>query len=66
VESRLLLHGTIAGIVAAVLYVAVTWNQALPSSYVLAHGLKVIGGAAGGFVAGRSKRVSALSGVPSA
>jgi hypothetical protein len=39
-------------------YLAITWNQTLPSSYVLAHWLKVVGGAAGGFAAGRSKRVT--------
>jgi putative membrane protein (TIGR04086 family) len=55
VDSRFVLHGTIAGIVAAVLYIAVTWGQTLPSSYVLAHFLKVVGGAAGGYVAGRSR-----------
>jgi putative membrane protein (TIGR04086 family) len=65
VDSRFMLHGALAGVVAAVLYIAVTWNQTLPSSYVLAHFLKVIGGAAGGFVAGRTKRVT-LDGVPGA
>ena len=58
VESRYVLHGTLAGVVAALVYIAITWNQTLPSSYVLAHWLKVIGGAAGGFAAGRSRRVT--------
>ncbi len=32
-----------------------TWGQTLPSSYLVAHALKVIGGAAGGYVVSRSK-----------
>ena len=58
VESRYVLHGTLAGVVAALVYIAVTWNQTLPSSYVLAHWLKVIGGAAGGYAASRSRRIT--------
>jgi hypothetical protein len=50
-----LLHGALAGVVAAVVYIALTWGQTLPSSYTLAHVLKVIGGAAGGYVVGRSR-----------
>jgi putative membrane protein (TIGR04086 family) len=56
VDSRFLLHGALAGLVAAVVYIAVVWGQTLPPSYTLAHFLKVIGGAAGGYVAGKSKR----------
>lgn len=67
VDSRFMLHGALAGVVAAVLYIAVTWGQTLPSSYVLAHFLKVIGGAAGGFVAGRrSMRAAGSVAAPSA
>ena len=55
VDSRFLLHGALAGAIAAAVYIAITWGQTLPSSYTLAHFLKVIGGAAGGYVAGRSK-----------
>lgn len=59
VDSRFMLHGALAGVIAAVLYIVVTWGQTLPPSYTVAHFLKVIGGAAGGYVAGRSKPASA-------
>jgi len=55
VDSRFVLHGTLAGAVAAIVYIALTWGQTLPSSYLVAHVLKVIGGAAGGYVVSRSK-----------
>jgi hypothetical protein len=55
VESRLVLHGTLVGIVAALFYLALAWGQPQPLLYRVAHGLKVVGGAAGGLVAQRRK-----------
>jgi uncharacterized membrane protein HdeD (DUF308 family) len=55
VESRFLLHGALVGIVAALFYLALAWNQPQPPLYKVAHGLKVVGGVAGGVVASRRK-----------
>jgi len=52
-ESGFVLHGALVGVVATVLYVAMTRAGPEPFAYLLAHGLKILGGTAGGFVAGR-------------
>jgi putative membrane protein (TIGR04086 family) len=51
IESRFILHGTLVGVVAALIYVAITRAQPEPFAYILAHTLKLLGGACGGFVA---------------
>ena len=51
VGSHFILHGTLVGVVAALLYVALTRAQPEPFAYILAHALKLAGGACGGFVA---------------
>jgi hypothetical protein len=43
------------GIVAALVYMAIAWGQPEPLLYKIAHGLKVVGGIAGGLVASRRK-----------
>jgi len=53
IDSQFMLHGILVGIIATLLYVALTLGRPEPLAYLAAHGLKVIGGAAGGFVAGR-------------
>jgi putative membrane protein (TIGR04086 family) len=53
IESRFILHGTLVGLVAALIYVALTRAQPEPFAYVVAHALKLAGGACGGFVAQR-------------
>ena len=45
------LHGTLVGIVAALLYISLTLGKTLPPAYLVSHFLKVIGGAAGGLIA---------------
>jgi hypothetical protein len=55
IDSRFVLHGAFVGLVAALFYVALTRGQPEPQLYLIAHGLKVIGGAAGGFVAAQRK-----------
>ncbi len=52
-ESRFVLHGLLVGVVATLLYVALTRAHPEPVAYLVAHGLKLLGGAGGGFVAGR-------------
>ena len=55
VESRFVLHGVLVGVVAAIIYVALTKAQPEPLAYIVAHVLKLAGGALGGFVAQRRR-----------
>lgn len=59
VESRFALHGLLVGIVATLLYVGMTRAHPEPFAYLVAHGLKMLGGAAGGFVAGHRREAAA-------
>jgi hypothetical protein len=45
----------LVGVVAAVIYVALTLARPEPMAYVIAHGLKLLGGAAGGWFAGKQR-----------
>lgn len=58
VESHFILHGTLVGVVAALIYVALTRAQSEPFAYIVAHLLKLVGGACGGFVAQRRRSPS--------
>jgi hypothetical protein len=51
VESQFILQGTLVGVVAALVYIALTRAQPEPFAYIVAHALKLAGGACGGFVA---------------
>jgi len=55
-ESRFVFHGILVGVVATLLYVAMTAARPEPVAYLVANGLKIVGGAAGGLVAGRRYR----------
>ena len=55
IESRFVLHGGLVGLVAALIYMGLSWGQPQPLLYKIAHGLKVVGGMAGGVVASRRK-----------
>jgi hypothetical protein len=55
VESRFVLHGALVGLVAALVYMGLAWGQPQPLLYKIAHGLKVVGGVAGGVAASRRK-----------
>lgn len=55
VESRFVLHGALVGIVAALFYLGLAWGQPQPLLYKIAHGLKVVGGLAGGVAASKRK-----------
>jgi hypothetical protein len=57
--SRPLLHGTLSGVVVAVIYLILTIGQTLPLGYTISHFLKVIGGAAGGFAFAQRSRQAA-------
>jgi putative membrane protein (TIGR04086 family) len=45
------LHGILVGVVATLIYVGISLGRPEPIAYVVAHVLKVFGGAAGGYVA---------------
>jgi hypothetical protein len=50
---RYLLHGVLTGIAAALIYIGISLGGPEPLAYVIAHVLKVLGGAAGGFVSSK-------------
>ena len=54
-ESRFVLHGTVAGLTAMLIYLIpiVASGVEQPMAYWVAHGLKILGGAAGGMFAAR-------------
>jgi putative membrane protein (TIGR04086 family) len=55
-DSRFVLHGVLVGVVATLIYVALTRGGPEPPAYLVAHALKILGGAAGGFVAARRQK----------
>jgi len=60
------LHGVLIGIGSILIYVGVTLGGPEPVSYIVAHALKVLGGALGGFVALKRAAANAVSEAPSA
>ena len=54
-ESRFVLHGGLVGLVAALIYIGLSWGQPQPLLYHISHGFKIVGGMAGGIVASRRK-----------
>ena len=59
--QRRILHGTLVGVVAMLIYLGVSLGQPEPIAYVVAHVLKVLGGAAGGFVAFKRAAANAVA-----
>jgi putative membrane protein (TIGR04086 family) len=55
-ESRFVLHGLLVGVVATLIYVALTRGAPEPPAYLIAHALKLLGGAAGGLFAARRQK----------
>jgi hypothetical protein len=68
VESSHVLHGVLVGVVAIAIFVLLTQARPEPLLYVLAHGLKIAGGATGGYIVKRQRlaRVASVrtDGVP--
>jgi putative membrane protein (TIGR04086 family) len=60
-QRRRVLHGTLVGVVAMLIYVGISLGRPEPIAYVIAHVLKVFGGAAGGFVASKHGIPNAVS-----
>jgi hypothetical protein len=50
-ELMPVLHGLLAGALAALIYGALTWKVTLPTVYIVANWLKLVAGAAGGVIA---------------
>lgn len=50
IASKLVLHGALIGVAGTLMYVALTRGRPEPWQYVLANALKIVGGAAGGWV----------------
>ena len=59
VTSKLVLHGVLIGVLGTLMYVGLTLGQPEPWQYVVAHALKVVGGAAGGVFLARQSRTAA-------
>jgi len=56
--SQFVLHGILVGVVATLIYVALTRGGPEPPAYLIAHILKLLGGATGGLVAARRQKTS--------
>lgn len=60
--SAYLVHGVLVGVVALLIYGALTWSQPLPTAYIIANYLKILGGLVGGWYAGRYRARRAPAG----
>ncbi len=60
--QRHVLHGVLVGVAAMLIYIGVSLGQPEPIAYVVAHVLKVLGGAAGGFIALKRATANTVSG----
>ena len=58
---RRVLHGAFVGFAAKVIYVGIRLGRPEPIAYVIAHALKVLGGAVGGLVALKRGAANAVS-----
>jgi putative membrane protein (TIGR04086 family) len=59
--QRRMLHGALVGVVSVLIYIGISLGQPEPIAYVIAHVLKVLGGATGGFVASKRATANAIS-----
>ena len=59
--QRRVLHGAFVGFAATVIYVGISLGRPEPIAYVIAHALKVLGGAVGGLVAVKRGAANAVS-----
>lgn len=64
---RRVLHGVLVGAAAMLIYIVMSFGNPVPLAFVIAHLLKLVGGAAGGFASlDRSKGLSESYGRPKA
>ena len=60
IEARFVLHGMLVGVAATLIYIGLSLAQPEPWQYIVAHGLKIVGGALGARVAeGRKRKATA-------
>ena len=62
--SHFVLQGILVGVVATLIYVALTRGGPEPLAYLIAHALKLLGGATGGLVAARRQKTSLQAPTP--
>jgi hypothetical protein len=55
------LHGVLVGVAATMIYIAISRGQPEPIAYIIAHGLKLLGGTAGGWLAARRGSAKVVS-----
>jgi hypothetical protein len=60
-SERRVLHGTLVGVVAMLIYVGMSLGRPEPIAYVIAHVLKVLGGAGGGLIMMRRRAANAVA-----
>jgi hypothetical protein len=60
-RQRHVLHGALVGVAATLIYAGISLGQPEPIAYIVAHVLKVLGGAAGGFVVLKRATANAVS-----
>jgi putative membrane protein (TIGR04086 family) len=60
--QRRVLHGALVGVAAVLIYIGMSLGQPEPIAYIVAHVLKVLGGAAGGFIALKRATANTVSG----
>jgi putative membrane protein (TIGR04086 family) len=60
--NRRVLHGMLVGLTAVLIYVGMSLARPEPIAYVLAHFLKLCGGALGGYIALKRAPVTVISG----
>jgi hypothetical protein len=61
IKTNLVVHGVLIGVAGTLMYIALTRAQPEPWQYWLAHGLKIVGGAAGGAVLARRPAASGMA-----
>jgi hypothetical protein len=54
-EAYVVLHGMMVGAIGILIYLGLTRAQPEPLLYIFAHGLKLLGGVAGGYLARAQK-----------
>jgi hypothetical protein len=58
IRSKLVLHGILIGVAGTLMYVALTRGQPEPWQYLVANSLKIVGGAAGGFILAQQRQAA--------